>query len=312
MNSNARLTFLLLAVIALCTHGALAQDVIGSKDHPLVSRYPNSVITKYGTKEYDEYLLPLSGVPRQGLQLAKTKHLEGKLTKIRYAVPPVPNPRSTLEVYRNYEAALMKAGFESLFSCVSPQCGDMAWQLYHFPIETSSQRFLAVRRARPEGDVYISLYVMDHNNSQGFLFVALDIIEMRPMESGLITVNAEVMAKEIAASGRVVLYGIYFDFNKAEIKPESEPTINEIAKLLKQQPSLKLLVTGHTDNVGTMAYNVELSQRRAEAIVNRLVSRYGIEQGRLTPQGLGFKSPVATNSTEEGRAKNRRVELVEQ
>lgn len=312
MNSKASLTFLLLAVIALCAHGALAQDVVGSKDHPLISRYPNSVITRYQTREYDEYLLPLSGVPRQGLQMAKTKHLEGKLTRILYAVPPIPTPRSTLEVYRNYESALIKAGFESLFSCVNPQCGDMAWQLYHAPFEITSQRFLAARRARPEGDVYVSLYVMDHTISRGSLFVALDIIEMKLMESGLITVNAEAMAKEIAASGRVVLYGIYFDFNKAEIKPESEPTLIEIAKLLKQQPALKLLVTGHTDNVGTMAYNVELSQRRAEAIVNRLVTRYGIEQGRLTPQGLGFKSPVATNSTEEGRAKNRRVELVEQ
>lgn len=312
MNFMRTPTLLVIAAIALLPGRARAQDVIGSKDHPLVSRYPNSVITKYGTRDYDEYLLPLSGVPRQGLQLAKTKNLEGKLTTIRYAVPPIPTPRSTLEVYRNYESALMKAGFESLFSCVNPQCGDMAWQLYHAPFEITSQRFLAARRARPEGDVYVSLYVMDHTISRGSLFVALDIIEMKPMESGLITVSAEAMAKEIAASGRVALYGIYFDFNKAEIKPESEPTISEIAKLLKQQPSLKLLVTGHTDNVGTMAYNVELSQRRAEAIVNRLVTRYGIEQRRLTPHGLGFKSPLATNSTEEGRAKNRRVELVEQ
>jgi OOP family OmpA-OmpF porin len=312
MNSNGKLDFFLMAVIVLYARGAFAQDVIGSKDHPLVSRYPGSVITRYQTREYDEYLIPLAGVPRQGLQLEKTKHLEGKLTRIRYAVPPVPNPRSTLEVYRNYESALMKAGFESLFSCVNPQCGDMAWQLYHAPFEITSQRFLAARQARPEGDVYITLYVMDHTISRGSLFVALDIIEMRPMESGLITLNAEAMAKEIAASGRVALYGIYFDFNKAEIKPESEPTLNQIGKLLKQQPALKLLVTGHTDNLGTMTYNLELSQRRAEAIVNSLVSRYGIEQRRLTPQGLGFQSPIASNKTEEGRAKNRRVELVEQ
>jgi OmpA-OmpF porin, OOP family len=126
-----------------------------------------------------------------------------------------------------------------------------------------------------------------------------------------VTVKAEDMAQQIASSGGVALYGIYFDFNKAEIKPESTPTIEQIAKLLKGNPDLKLLVVGHTDNVGGFSSNMELSQRRAAAVVNELVTKYQVAKSRLTPVGVSFASPVASNKTEEGRAKNRRVQLVE-
>jgi outer membrane protein OmpA-like peptidoglycan-associated protein len=125
-------------------------------------------------------------------------------------------------------------------------------------------------------------------------------------------INAGEMAEQIGVSGRVVLYGIYFDTNKTDLKPESEPTLHEMAKLLKSQPTLKLLVVGHTDNVGTFAANIDLSQRRAQAVVNTLVSKYGIAKERLMPFGDSYAAPVASNKTEEGRAKNRRVELVEQ
>jgi outer membrane protein OmpA-like peptidoglycan-associated protein len=127
----------------------------------------------------------------------------------------------------------------------------------------------------------------------------------------MVTVKAEEMAKQISNTGSVALYGIYFDFNKADIKPESAPTLEQIAMLLKDQPKLKLLVVGHTDNVGMFSFNLDLSQRRANAVVNDLVTKYRIDTNRLTPFGVSFASPVASNSTEEGRAKNRRVELVE-
>jgi outer membrane protein OmpA-like peptidoglycan-associated protein len=120
------------------------------------------------------------------------------------------------------------------------------------------------------------------------------------------------MATTISDTGRVALYGIYFDSNKDEVKPESDPTLQEIAKLLKNQFSLKLLVVGHTDNVGTFPSNMDLSQRRAQAVVNTLVSKYTIAKDRLTPFGVSFGALVASNKTDEGRAKNRLVELVEQ
>ena len=126
----------------------------------------------------------------------------------------------------------------------------------------------------------------------------------------MVTASAEQMASEIAKSGRVALYGIHFDFNKTDIKPESAGTLDEIAKYLKGNQAVELLVAGHTDNVGGFEFNRDLSQRRAKAVVDALISKYGIAAGRLVPFGVSFAAPMAPNETEDGRAKNRRVELV--
>ena len=139
----------------------------------------------------------------------------------------------------------------------------------------------------------------------------VDLVEAKAREQKMVTVQASDMEKAIAGTGRIALYGIYFDFNKADIKPESDPTLEQIAQLLKRSSGMKLLVVGHTDNVGTFPFNLELSQRRAAATVSALAARYGIAKDRLTPVGVSFASPVATNKTDDGRAKNRRVELVE-
>jgi OOP family OmpA-OmpF porin len=127
----------------------------------------------------------------------------------------------------------------------------------------------------------------------------------------MVAVDASEMEKQIASMGRVALYGILFDFNRTEVKPESDAALAEIAKLLANRATLNVLVVGHTDSVGSFESNRTLSQRRADAIVAALVSRHRIAPQRLFPVGVSFASPVATNSTEEGRAKNRRVELVE-
>jgi outer membrane protein OmpA-like peptidoglycan-associated protein len=120
------------------------------------------------------------------------------------------------------------------------------------------------------------------------------------------------MAGDIGSSGKVAIYGIYFDFDKAEVKPESEPALAEIAKLLQADATLKLYVVGHTDNAGGYDHNMKLSQQRAEAVVRELTSKYRIAAVRLKPRGVGSLAPVTSNDTEEGRAKNRRVELVKQ
>ena len=125
-------------------------------------------------------------------------------------------------------------------------------------------------------------------------------------------VNAEKIQKNIRTEGRIAFYGIFFDFDKAELKPESEAQLAEMALFLKTHADTKVFVTGHTDNKGTLDYNLSLSDRRAKAVVTRLLSRYGISVDRLVPRGLGQLAPLASNDTEEGRAKNRRVEMVQQ
>jgi outer membrane protein OmpA-like peptidoglycan-associated protein len=142
--------------------------------------------------------------------------------------------------------------------------------------------------------------------------IYVDIIEDKPMDERMVVVSAEKMATSIETTGRIALYGITFDFNKADIKAESTPTLEQMAKLLRTIPTMKLLVVGHTDNVGGFDYNMNLSGKRAFAVVDELSGRYGIDARRLTPMGASFMAPVASNRTEDGRAKNRRVELVEQ
>ena len=127
-----------------------------------------------------------------------------------------------------------------------------------------------------------------------------------------VVADAAALSKGVAAEGHIAVYGILFDTGKAEIKPESSGAIAEIAKLLVENPSLKLHVVGHTDNQGKVAANMSLSQARAKAVMNVLVKKHGVSLSRLGAYGVGPYAPVASNRNDEGRAKNRRVELVEQ
>ena len=240
---------------------------------------------------------------------------------------PAPSSSATLE--------LKQGGFETLFTCAAATCGsqDNALAQLLYPqaraqtmkgqdlplILTMPQqpRYLAAKRASAQGDAYVSVFTaVDTNPGVPRTFnravVLLEIVEAVPMETGLVTVNASAMAKAIAESGRVALYGIYFDTNRAELKPESQAAIQEVAKLLKGDSALKLLVVGHTDDVGGYDANVALSERRANAVLQELTSRHGVALGRLRAVGVGMAAPVATNEADEGRAKNRRVELVKQ
>ena len=336
---------------------ALAQlsDVKGSKDHPTVSRYTGSVIIGYDFRKFDEFVIPLGELKRtpKGRAAAgggthatfepvKTQRVEGRVTRILYVGP---EERSPLEIVRNYELELKKNGFETLYACAGTQCGEQdGWlaEFYLYPIEKRlsqtpprgagrpegqvseyalsspvNQRYLAAKRARPEGDVYVSVYVATnrathHQETQDHPVILLDVVDAVPIETGMVAIDAAAMAKDISSTGHVALYGIYFETDKADVKPESQPTLQEIAKLLKQDPSLRLFVVGHTDSVGGFDYNVGLSERRAAAVVKELTARHGIAAARLKPAGVGMLSPVAPNDREEGRAKNRRVELVKQ
>jgi len=316
--------FWTLCLFAAAVAPAQEADKPGSKDHELIGRFKGSIIIGYDQRDYNEFTIALGPQTRDKnnkIVLEKSKRLEGKITRILYLTPP---RSSTLQVYRTYERALKKAGFEVLFSCFSPACGrlfkftpTLANELYEYTLggHFKDERYLSAKLSLSDGDVYVSLFVFEHtsphNRFVGRVLTQLDVIETEAEDTGEI-VNAEAMARDIATKGSVALYGIYFDTGKAEVKPESEATLSEIAKLLQQDPGLKLYVVGHTDNVGDPDYNFDLSRRRAEAVVQALVENYGIDAGRLAPMGVGLLAPIASNDTEEGRAKNRRVELVKQ
>ncbi len=154
--------------------------------------------------------------------------------------------------------------------------------------------------------------LVDDQGGNGRPNVELYVIEMKPMEGNLITVDAASLANDITRTGHASVYGILFDTGKADIKPESDATLKEIAKLLQASPTLRLYVVGHTDNQGALDMNMDLSKRRADGVLAALTAKYGVPAARLRAFGNGPYSPVASNDSEEGRAKNRRVELVKQ
>ncbi|HEX7615632.1 MAG TPA: OmpA family protein, partial [Thermoanaerobaculia bacterium] len=121
-----------------------------------------------------------------------------------------------------------------------------------------------------------------------------------------VVANADALSSGLAATGHVEVPRIFFDFHKADIKPESGPALEQVAKLLKKSPVLKVWVVGHTDWVGSAEANTALSTARAAAVVKALTQQFGIVRGRLAPQGVGPYAPVATNTTDEGRVKNQR------
>ena len=300
----------LIGTYALCAAPALlhAQDTEGSKDHPLLSRYPGSTINVYGQKAFDEIEIPLS--PMGDGNYAKSQHAEGRVTAIGYTTP---ENRSALEVYRNYESALKNAGFQPLFSCVKT-CGG-APPAGTFPLADAfgnyadNTRYLAAKLSRSAGDVYVAMWVYDSSYD---IKTFLEIVESKPMESGLVTVNAASLADDIIRTGHASVYGIYFDTGKADVKPESDAALKEIAKLLQQNLQLKLHVVGHTDTQGNFDSNMDLSKQRAAAVLAALTTKYGVPAVKLRAAGDGPTAPVASNDSEDGRAKNRRVDLVKQ
>lgn len=142
------------------------------------------------------------------------------------------------------------------------------------------------------------------------MYAQVDVAEEKALEKDLIKTSSASLERSIEELGKAVVYDIYFDTGKAELKSESQGAMEAIAQLLKKSPRLTLLVVGHTDGVGTLAANLDLSKRRADAVTAALTTRFGIAKNRLTAHGVGPLAPVATNQDDGGREKNRRVELV--
>jgi outer membrane protein OmpA-like peptidoglycan-associated protein len=145
---------------------------------------------------------------------------------------------------------------------------------------------------------------------KGRTVAIVHVLEPKGRDRKMVVVEAKEMQSAIDVDGSIALYGIYFDTDKAELKPESAPTLKEIAGLMAAEPKLAVLVVGHTDSQGSFDYNLDLSARRAAAVKAALVSGHGVDANRLATAGAGMMAPVATNATDEGRAKNRRVALV--
>jgi outer membrane protein OmpA-like peptidoglycan-associated protein len=289
----------------------------GSRDHPLVGRYEGSRIHAYQQVAYDETRVITGPVTKRDVVGDENAvPASGRQTTIVYRVPA---DRSPLEILRNFQQTLAGRGFEQLFECYRETCGDRTGSFLRAALiagrplamamtaSSDTGRYLALRLKRAEGDVLVSIYVQQVTN---IIQTRVEVVEVRGMEADRIRVlGASELKSALDAAGKVALYGIYFDVDKAEIKPESKPQIDAIAAFLGANPGLNVVVSGHTDNQGAFDYNVGLSQRRAQAVARALASA-GIAPARVTAFGAGMSSPVAPNDTSEGQRLNRRVEIV--
>ncbi len=319
----------LVAVIALAAPAVAQQraapPAAAGADHPLVGRYDGAVQRLREQRDFAEMRIVtgqvlgahrVAGGPRA--TDANSTAVAGRTLRLRYEGPA---GRSPLELVRNWQQRMEQSGFRTVFACEARACGGTGADLWfavtealpinaNIPSNWDGQAYAALRLERPQGDVWVAILSVPGGPNRPPLTL-IDVVETRAMETDrIVFVDATAMERSIAATGRVALYGIRFDTDRAEPRPDSRPTIEEIAKYLRANPGVSVIVTGHTDNQGAFDYNVDLSRRRAAAVVAALTRDFGIAPARLTAFGAGMAAPVAANDNDQGRAQNRRVEIV--
>lgn len=282
---------------------------------PFETNFPGA--KRFGDKyrKYDEVKVPAAAT--ENGKLRSVLSLEGELSWKVYALR---RHVAALEVIHSYRQALEAAGYEKLFSCSRRSCG-RSFMRDSLELGRSftpngdhwienSEYYVLMRRESAQGTVHMAIWGYTQPNDYDAVR-ALRVVA-KPLRLGLIKVSAEAMAKQLRTAGMVQIYGIYFDVDKTSVRADSKPVLDEIARMLGANKDIALFVDGHTDAQGEDQYNLGLSKRRAAAVVAALVDQRGIEPERLQARGFGESKPVASNDSEIGRAKNRRVELVMQ
>jgi len=285
--------------LLLAAAPAWAQDAEGCKDHPLFTRFPNMHIADCESSQFDMRAFPVGPINTQD-QSTKSVEVEGPVEWLSYEVNEGTKPPSGLQIMRNFEAAAKKAG-----GTVEGQYPGWCKGNYdpeHMPRMGNSclSYGLTLKFARGGKEVWV--FVQASENDGNYVMTVSEREEMKQD----IAVNE--LADKLAKDGFIALY-INFETAKATINADSAKTLDAAAGALKASGDIRVEVAGHTDNVGTPEANLKLSQERAQAVMTALVER-GIAPGRLTAKGYGQTTPVADNRSEDGRAKNRRVELV--
>ena len=340
---------LLAALVMALTLPVLAIDKVPTKDLPRlqdlpsIKRFADSALVFRDDVAFDEVTFPAGKVTYTGEKLSAAKSLAkaGQRSLLVYVAPA---GRSPLEVLRNYQGDLKTAGFAPVYECEGDTCGaadaftgsnnfNFANTLFKDAVYSTerSAAHVCAAGAQITGFRYALMdnaalgetvavmtwrplvrgYALPCPDAmEAHTSVAVFRIQAKAMDQKMATVSASEMTSQLTANGKVAIYGIFFDSGKADIKPESKASLDEIGKLMKSAPALKLHVVGHTDNAGGLEGNFDLSKRRAVAVKDALSKQYGIAADRLTANGVSYLAPVSTNGTDAGRAKNRRVELV--
>ncbi|MBM7131535.1 OmpA family protein [Dyella mobilis] len=329
------LTLLCFTIAAFSSLAAAAdtpqRDLAGSHDNPIVSRFAGSVIIGYKAIDFDSLTLPLG--PFNNGAYGKTDSVQGQITRIAYVAPA---GKSVHEIATNFEQALEHSGFQKRFACegssANPGCGDASSMsqsllsealIHSLSPNTQDENTMvdtlwsnggsvfveSARLDRAGGPVDVALFISGNEGKPAGIY--LQVCQSKAMSAGEVTVDAKAMAQGLAQQGHIALYGIHFDTDSAVLSADSKSTLQQMAALMKAQPALKVYIVGHTDNTGALEHNLALSAQRAESVVKALQG-LGVTPTRMAAKGLASFAPVASNATDDGKAKNRRVELVEQ
>ncbi len=323
----------------------LQKDAKGAADSPITGRYEGSFILGQTKKAFDEITLPNGPAVGQEFEQSKkfssTMTVQGRVTRTLYGAP---EGRSSLEVFGNYVDALKAKGFAPVFECAKDACGPSFKVLKYVYNNKNSvvisegaeqlramlsgamfdsvidPRYALLKKGEVGAETYVAVFAAQNQGGtfgaetdalQNRVGTLVEVVEPKAREQKIVTLSADDLGAAINDAGRVAIYGIYFDYDKADIKPESQPQLDHVMAYLQKSPDLKVYVVGHTDNHGGLDYNMKLSGGRAIAVVHALIAA-GVDKARLVPKAAGPIAPLASNRTPEGQAKNRRVELVEQ
>lgn len=278
---------LLLAIPALASE----RDKAGCEKNPLFSKFTGEYVDGCEYAPFAELGLwrwVTPGNPKKGSDPFK---VEGEYWYFHSGIDKsvTGKPAGKLQVQRNYENAVRQAGGTIL--SINEGGGHVTYRI-----------------PRDDGDFY-GQSGCGGGTSTVCNSILHKIVKVAAVEQTVV-VTADQIAAGMADNGKMVFYGIYFDSGKSVVKSESATTLAEIAAWLKKNSSKKVFIVGHTDMQGNKEQNIALAKARGAAVVDELVSKYGIARNRLTPEGVGPLAPVATNSNDAGRAKNRRVEMV--
>jgi len=323
-----KLSILIIAIL-IFSISAVAQrttNIEGSKDYPGISRFQGSIIEFYKETTWGSYKLPVN--EKGQLDWNKPMSLDGKVTRIQYSVSKDNNCEF---VMHNYKAGFEKSNYDILIAIANEELGvsnrPHTWHAKYyesgghwngfnnikfglgigFPTWNNNHSFIVARGHDLGKDIYAIVYTIV---LEGYTLITQDVIEVEAVETGLVSVDN--ISNDITKRGHIAIYGIYFDTGKSVLKSESEKALITISEFINTNPDKKFYIVGHTDNQGDFEANMKLSEERAKSVMTELISKYNVNPDQLKAYGVSSLAPVYSNKTEEGRTRNRRVEIVEQ
>lgn len=308
--ASAAVCVVVIGLVPIAQAEEFKRDPGRSYDLSWLPRIPGAELSSREQLDYGLARIPLKPVQNYK-DSSSYAEVEGPMSLHCYH--PLPQQLSPLHMLKSYRQSLEKAGYSIVYECKSEKDCGKGYGLFLTSItnthadfncrNTSMDAALTAKRKLRSGQQWVHIGIDGYKDKAVWQIVAQDGDAVNVVPE----ISPGTLSAGLASAGSVVVPGIYFDSDKAVVKAESKAALEAMAGLLRQQPGLSIYVVGHTDDSGSLEHNLLLSQQRAEAVKAALVRQYGISAGRLEARGVGPLAPEATNTTDEGRTRNRRV-----